>query len=97
MSAEKKRVVRRVVNFEVRDLPGKEVWLAGTFNDWQPVKRLTDKNGDGIYRGRMMLVPGEYQYKFLIDGEWRADAANPNFAPNGFGSLNSVVIVDAKK
>ena len=97
MSVDKNVVFRRAVNFEVRDLPGKEVLVAGTFNDWQPVKKLTDKNGDGIYRGRIMLSPGEYQYKFLIDGEWRADAGNPNFTPNGFGSLNSVIVIDAEK
>ena len=97
MAVEKKVVLRRAVNFEVRDLPGKEVLLAGSFNDWQPVKKLTDKKGDGIYRCRLMLAPGEYQYKFLIDGEWRSDAANPNFTPNGFGSLNSVLVVDAEK
>lgn len=97
MACCKKTVSRRAVTFEVRDLPGKEIYVAGSFNDWQPVKKLEEKNGDGLYRGKLMLVPGEYQYKFLIDGEWRADAANPNFTPNGYGSLNSVLIVEAKK
>ena len=97
MVSDKKSVSRQAVTFEVRDLPGKEVCVAGSFNDWQPVKKLKDKNGDGVYRGRIMLPPGEYQYKFLIDGEWRADAANPNFTPNSYGSLNSVFIVDEKK
>ena len=87
---------RRAVNFEYVDAPGKSVLLAGSFNDWQPVKKLEDKNGDGVYRCRLMLVPGEYQYKFQVDGEWRSDASNPNFVPNEFGSLNSVVIVVAK-
>ncbi len=87
---------RRAVNFEYVDAPGKCVMLAGSFNDWQPVKKLEDKNGDGVYRCRLMLVPGEYQYKFQVDGEWRSDASNPNFVPNEFGSLNSVVIVVAK-
>ena len=87
---------RRAINFEYVDAPGKSVLLAGSFNDWQPVKKLEDKNGDGVYRCRLMLVPGEYQYKFQVDGEWRSDASNPNFVPNEFGSLNSVVIVVAK-
>ena len=87
---------RRAVNFEYVDAPGKSALLAGSFNDWKPVKKLEDKNGDGVYRCRLMLVPGEYQYKFQVDGEWRSDASNPNFVPNEFGSLNSVVIVVAK-
>ena len=87
---------RRAVTFEMQDAPGRTVMLAGSFNEWQPVKQLTDKNGDGVYRCRLMLLPGEYQYKFCIDGEWRSDPANPDFVPNEFGSLNSVIVVKAK-
>ena len=87
---------RRAVIFKYVDAPGKNVMLAGSFNDWQPVKKLEDKKGEGVYRGKLMLVPGEYQYKFQVDGEWRSDAANPNFVPNEFGSINSVIIVTAK-
>ena len=90
------RVSRRTVNFEFRELPGREIFIAGTFNEWKPVKKLEDKNGDGVYRCRMMLVPGVYQYKFVIDGEWRIDPGNPNFQPNEFGSLNSVLVVKNK-
>ena len=87
---------RRAVTFEMQDAPGRTVMLAGSFNEWQPVKQLADKNGDGVYRCRLMLLPGEYQYKFCIDGEWRSDPANPDFVPNEFGSLNSVIVVKAK-
>ena len=89
-------VSRKAVNFELRDLPGKEVFIVGSFNDWRPVRKMNDKNGDGIYRCRMLLEPGIYYYKFLIDGEWRADSQNPNFQPNEFGSLNSVLQIDRK-
>ena len=88
---------RRAVNFEYVDAPGKSVLLAGSFNDWQPVKKLVEKNGNGVYRCRLLLFPGEYQYKFLVDGQWRSDALNPDFVPNDFGSLNSVLNVKAKK
>ncbi len=33
-------------------------------------------------------------YKFVIDGVWMADAANPAGSPDGFGSQNSVLRVD---
>ena len=87
---------RRAVNLEYIDAPGKSVAVAGSFNDWQPNKVLTDKKGDGHYSCRLMLYPGEYQYKFLVDGEWRSDAENPDFVPNEFGSLNSVLTVKSK-
>lgn len=87
---------RRAVTLEYVDAPGKSVAVAGSFNDWQPVKKLSDRNGDGHYRCRLMLYPGEYFYKFVVDGEWRSDSANKNFVPNEYGSLNSVLIVKAK-
>jgi 1,4-alpha-glucan branching enzyme len=96
MAETKVKTGRRAVNFEIRELPGKEIFIAGEFNDWKLVKKLEDKNGDGIYRCRLMLFPGTYQYKFYVDGQWRSDAANPDFVPNEFGSLNSVLQIDAK-
>ena len=44
----------------------------------------------------MLLEPGTYEYKFVVDGEWKLDESNPNFAPNSLGSLNSVLVVDVK-
>jgi 1,4-alpha-glucan branching enzyme len=90
------KVSRRIINLEYKDAPGKNVRVAGSFNDWQPVKEMKDKNNDGTYRCRLMLPPGEYQYKFLVDEKWRSDSSNPDFVPNEFGSLNSVLLVTEK-
>lgn len=89
-------IARRAVNLEYKDVPGKSVAVAGSFSDWQP-KTMSDKNGDGVYRCRLLLTPGEYQYKFLVDGEWRSDAMNADFVPNEYGSLNSVLTVEERK
>ncbi len=88
---------RRCVTLSVEAGPGKTVMVAGSFNNWQPDKQLVDRKGNGVYTCRLMLAPGEYQYKFVIDGEWRLDDANPNFTPNEFGSLNSLLVVPAAK
>ena len=40
------KVSRRVINLEYKDAPGKNVRVAGSFNDWQPVKEMKDKNND---------------------------------------------------
>ena len=40
---------RRAVTLEYVDAPGKSVAVAGSFNDWQPVKKLSDRNGDGLF------------------------------------------------
>lgn len=58
--------------------------------------KLVDKNGDGIYTGTNVLEPGVYEYKFVINGEWKIDERNPNFVPNDIGSLNSVLELESK-
>lgn len=73
---------------------GKNVALAGSFNDWDPALTIMDYQHDtGIYSRRMELPPGTYEYKFVIDGEWVLDEKNPNFAANDFGTLNSVLTI----
>ena len=40
------------------------------------------------------LPPGQYVYKFLLDGaRWLDDPANPHKTPDGLGGLNSVLTV----
>ena len=58
---------RRAVVFQYVDAPGKSVAVAGSFNDWQPDKVLSDKKGDGHYSCRVMLYPGEYQYIYVAE------------------------------
>lgn len=93
----KKTEALRYINLVYEDAPGRTVMVAGSFNDWQPAKQLVDKNGEGVYRCQLRLAPGEYQYKFVVDGVWCLDSANPNFIPNDIGSLNSVLSVKAKE
>ena len=66
--------VEKSVTFTVRAESGKAVYLAGTFNNWDPAgKKMLEKKGDGVYSVAIKLVPGTYQYKFVIDGTWCAD------------------------
>ena len=90
------RAPRRSVTFILEDAPGKDVRVAGSFNGWKPEKQLVDKENSRVYSCRMLLEPGTYEYKFVVDGEWKLDEGNPNFAPNSLGTLNSVLVVDAK-
>ena len=93
----KKSEPLRYITLVYEDVPGRTVMVAGSFNDWKPEKPLLDKKGDGVYRCQLRLVPGEYQYKFVVDGVWCLDSSNPNFVPNDIGSLNSVLSVRAKE
>jgi glycosidase len=72
------------------------VFLAGTFNDWNDSRtRMTDEDGDGTYEATLLLPVGEYQYKFVADGSWITDETATDFVDDGFGGRNSVIRVDA--
>lgn len=82
---------RKTVKFEVSAKPNAKVFLAGSFNNWSATdKELREKDGDGYYAGTLLLEPGEYEYKFIIDGKWLIDTDNPNFNQNKLGTLNSI-------
>jgi len=67
-----------------------EVHLAGDFNHWHPEPMSRHETG---FHAAVELDPGVYQYKFIVDGQWQADPASKENAPNGFGTMNSVVFV----
>jgi len=41
----------------------------------------------------MPRTPGRYEYRFVVDGQWRDDPACTERVPNGFGSENCVLRV----
>ena len=88
------KIIEKSVTFTVHAESGKTVYLAGTFNNWDPTgKKMLEKKGDGVYSVAIKLVPGTYQYKFVIDGTWCADPENRDFVQNDHGTLNSVITV----
>lgn len=77
-------------NFKHGGKPNK-LFLAGTFNDWNPSDPnflMKDEDGDGIYSITVKLKPGTYQYKFVADGTWIKDPEAPSSTPDGFGGQN---------
>jgi hypothetical protein len=76
--------------------PG-EVLLAGTFNDWSgggdAALPLADPEGDGTWLLELDLAPGTWLYKYVVDGAWLHDSANPETVDDGYGGFNSVVVV----
>ncbi len=74
----------------------KTVSLVGDFNGWDPgARRMARYPRDGTYRARVSLAPGRYEYKFVVDGEWVADAEAGEQTANPYGTQNSVVVVQA--
>jgi len=79
--------------FKLAAPDAKEVFLAGDFNDWNPTEYRLRRYKDGIYKKKLQLKPGRYQYLFRVDGEWWTDPEHPERTSNPFGSENSVITV----
>jgi len=87
-----KKPAAKSVMFTVHGEKGRNVYLAGSFNNWNPSsKKMTFKNG--VYSTSVKLIPGSYQYKFIIDGTWCADPENEKSVPNDQGTFNSIIDV----
>jgi len=88
-SEDKKRV-----KFQIKAEEGNEVYVAGSFNDWNPRKdKLEHDDINGNYSATLSLPKGKHEYKFVVNGTWSLDLECPDWVPNGLGSLNSVITV----
>jgi 1,4-alpha-glucan branching enzyme len=70
----------------------KKVHLVGDFSGWNPVSMKKQK--DRRYAATVALNPGNYEYKFVVDGQWRVDPDNGAWALNPYGTLNSVAVIE---
>ena len=69
--------------------------VVGSFNNWDPDETLMQKNENGIWAVTLVLSPGRYSYKFLIDGSIKiTDPRSELVEPDGFGGLNSILVID---
>ncbi len=84
---------RKRITFEVEASPDSEVFVAGSFNDWDPgKKKLRFKKSAGIHSITMLLDRGkQFEYKYVVDGDWCVDPNNDEVVSNGLGSMNSVL------
>ena len=87
----------REVVVEYRDPRAEDVRIAGDFNGWVPdrgVESTTAEEGSTrVWRKVLHLAPGTYEYRYVVDGEWRADPRNPERVPTPVGPPNSLLVV----
>ncbi|MCX7941289.1 MAG: diguanylate cyclase [Endomicrobia bacterium] len=76
----------------------KEVSVVGDFNNWDRKKGIMEySKEENRWCKKMLLKPGTYRYKFLIDTNiWVPDVNAKYFADDGFGGKCSVIIVAEK-
>ncbi|MBR9979558.1 MAG: glycogen-binding domain-containing protein [Desulfatitalea sp.] len=84
---------RKKVEFEFQAPDAESVFVVGSFNAWSLQKHPMKKGPEGIWKKAVILAPGDYEYKFWVDGQWREDPLNQRCCANCFGSRNSVVCV----
>jgi len=69
------------------------VSVAGEFNNWNFLNHpMNDYNHDGIWSAWIKIDPGEYEYKFVVNGNhWIADPTNPNKTDDSWNGFNSII------
>ena len=90
----KETTAKQKVTFSYVAPEAQSVLLAGDFTGWQeaPVSLKKDKNG--AWKKTVSLPPGRYEYRLLVDGQWRDDPECPSRQPNQFGGQNCVRVVN---
>lgn len=88
---------RRKIKFVIREPDAEEVALLGDFNHWNAGAHPMKRNADGRWTVSLFLPAGRYEYKLMVDGNWREASKRQPTVPNAFGTLNNVLIVPAKK
>jgi len=87
----------REVIIRFTDSAAGDVRIAGDFNGWVPdrgVRSLIASEGESrVWTKILTLEPGTYQYRYVVDGEWREDPTNPKSAPGPTGQPNSILHV----
>lgn len=68
----------------------KKVFLSGSFNEWKEKELLMQRTSSG-WMLPVYLSEGTHTYRFIADGNWFTDPANPDKLPNEFNDFNSVL------
>jgi hypothetical protein len=71
------------------------VHVSGSFNAWaDPGTALVHDGDSDRWALELELAAGSYQYKFVLDGsDWIADPNNSETEGDGYGGINSIVVV----
>ena len=77
----------------MNDAEACRVFLAGSFNAWNPTAHPLKKDKKGLWKTSMTLDQGVYQYRFVVDGEWKVDPSFPGGRMDESIACHSVLVV----
>jgi chromosome partitioning protein len=82
------------VQFTLNAPAAAEVIVTGEFTNWsrRGVKLVRDSR-DGLWKATVEIDPGEYEYRFIVDGVWIRDPRNQDYIRNEFGQENSLLVI----
>ena len=81
------------VSFALLEPGAKQVFLCGEFNGWASDATPMKRDDAGRWETTLALAPGRYEYKFIVDGNWKHDPLAHVNVWNQNGTLNSVAQV----
>jgi 1,4-alpha-glucan branching enzyme len=83
----------QTVSFTFHAPRARHVCVTGDFTDWSKEGIPLSLSTDDEWKTSLRLPSGRYEYRFLVDGEWRDDPSARQTVTNAFGTLNGVVEV----
>jgi 1,4-alpha-glucan branching enzyme len=83
----------RKTEFSLSAPQAQSVFTAGDFNQWNPSSHPLKMDAQGIWRISLALNPGQYEYRYFVDGEWQNDPKGGPVVESAFGTSHSVKIV----
>jgi 1,4-alpha-glucan branching enzyme len=89
----KKTINKKRLIFSLEAPKANEVFLMADFNKWDKKVHRMKKNNNGTWNKMVIIPPGRYEYKYLVDGEWWNDPNNQEVCHNQHGTMNSVITV----
>ena len=82
--------------FVFHDDSAYSVSVAGDFNDWSQAATPLKRDNSGLWFTEIVVTRGgRFEYKFIINGQhWIEDPSNGLKAPDNYGGLNSVLVIE---
>lgn len=73
----------------------KQIEIAGSFTNWQRIP-LQPAGSSGYWEITLEIPPGEHAFSYILDGnEILADPTIPAQEKDDFGTINSILVVEA--
>lgn len=70
-----------------------DVRITGDFTEWTRGGIPLWNEGDGFWQTELLLLPGIYEYRLIIDGDWADHGEALARVSNPFGGENCVLTV----